>query len=210
MPLLKRCVYALIALRQILADACIQETYDTRLRDLQQEIQEQIVDLLVDSSSVVKRAILQHTAGLCVFFGRQKTNDVLLSHMITYLNDREWLLREAFFGGIVSVAAHVGARSLEEYILPLMIQALSGSFRAYLQSHASRSFILYTDVEEFVVAKVLSALTSLADLGLFQKLRAWELMSAATGFLYHPNIWIRQGVSSFCENTIRHQFHRVR
>lgn len=105
----------------------LQESYDTRLRDLQQEIEEQIVELLVDSSTVVKRAILQHSAGLCTFFGRQKTNDVFLSHMITYLNDRDWLLREAFFGSIVSVAAHVGARSLEEYILPLMIQALSGA-----------------------------------------------------------------------------------
>lgn len=46
--------------------------------------------------------------------------------MITYLNDREWLLRYAFFDAIVDVAACAGGRSLEEYILPLMIQALSG------------------------------------------------------------------------------------
>jgi phosphoinositide-3-kinase regulatory subunit 4 len=46
--------------------------------------------------------------------------------MITYLNDRDWLLRHAFFESIVDVAACVGGRSLEEYILPLMIQALSG------------------------------------------------------------------------------------
>jgi len=49
------------------------------------------------------------------------------------------------------------------------------------------------DVEESVVAKVLVALTSLCELGLFQKMRIWELMSATLGFLYHPNIWIRQG-----------------
>jgi phosphoinositide-3-kinase, regulatory subunit 4 len=48
-------------------------------------------------------------------------------------------------------------------------------------------------MEETVVAKVLNSLTSLAELGLFEKLRIWELMSAATGFLYHPNIWIREG-----------------
>jgi phosphoinositide-3-kinase regulatory subunit 4 len=46
--------------------------------------------------------------------------------MITYLNDRDWLIRYAFFDAIVDVAACVGGRSLEEYILPLMIQALSG------------------------------------------------------------------------------------
>ncbi|ELU36605.1 other/VPS15 protein kinase [Rhizoctonia solani AG-1 IA] len=61
---------------------------------------------------------------------------------------------------IVGVAACVGARSLEEYILPLMIQALS-------------------DVEETVVYKVLSSLTSLSELGLFQKMRIWELLSVA-------------------------------
>lgn len=59
-------------------------------------------------------------------------------------------------------------------------------------------------MEETVVAKVLSALTSLADLGLFQKLRVWELMSAATGFLYHPNIWIREGAAAFIASAVQH------
>lgn len=52
-----------------------------------------------------------------------------------------------------------------------------------------------TDVEETVVAKVLASLTSLSELGLFQKMRIWELMGATIGFLYHPNVWIRQGKS---------------
>ena len=50
------------------------------------------------------------------------------------------------------------------------------------------------DVEETVVAKVLASLTNLCELGLFQKMRIWELMSATLGFLYHPNIWIREGM----------------
>jgi len=54
----------------------------------------------------------------------------------------------------------------------------------------------WADVEETVVAKVLAALTSLCELGLFQKMRIWELMSATLGFLYHPNLWIKQGESS--------------
>jgi len=52
--------------------------------------------------------------------------------MITYLNDRDWLLRYAFFDSIVDVAACAGGRSLEDYILPLMIQALSGSLEPTL------------------------------------------------------------------------------
>lgn len=147
------------------------------------------MSLLVDPSSAVKRAVLHNVSFLCIFFGKPKTNDVLLSHMITYLNDRDWLLRYAFFESIVDVAACVGARSLEDYILPLMIQALSGT--EPLTSCAVCSFSL--DVEETVVAKVLESLTSLCELGLFHKMRMWELMSASVGFLYHPNVWIREG-----------------
>lgn len=46
--------------------------------------------------------------------------------MITYLNDKDWMLRSAFFESIKGVGTFVGAKSLEEYILPLMIQALTG------------------------------------------------------------------------------------
>lgn len=59
-------------------------------------------------------------------FGRTKTNDVLLIRMITYLNDQDWRLRCTFLESIVSVAAFVGATSLEEFVLPLMEQALAG------------------------------------------------------------------------------------
>lgn len=108
-------------------------SYDAGIEELQRHIQEQLSALLMDKSSVVKRAVLHDISSLCIFFGRQKTNDVLLSHMITYLNDRDWLLRYAFFESIVDVAACLGGRSLEEYILPLMMQALSGEHHLYHQ-----------------------------------------------------------------------------
>ena len=111
--------------------------------------------------------------------------------MITYLNDRDWLLRQAFFESIVDVAACAGGRSLDEYILPLMVQALSGEEFPFVQG----VILTCADVEESVVARVLSALTSLCELGLFQKMRIWELMSATLCFFYHPNVWIRQGLS---------------
>ncbi|KZT22328.1 WD40 repeat-like protein [Neolentinus lepideus HHB14362 ss-1] len=160
-------------------------SYDASMQDLQNIVQDHLSILLVDASSVVKRAVLHNISSLCIFLRRQKTNDVLLSHMLTYLNDREWLLRYAFFDSIVDVAACVGGKSLEEYILPLMIQALS-------------------DVEETVVAKVIASLTSLCELGLFQKMRIWELMSATLCFLYHPNSWIRQGAAAFIASAAKH------
>lgn len=61
---------------------------------------------------------------------------------------------------------------------------------------ASPDVLTGADVEESVVARVLFALTSLCELGLFQKMRIWELMSATLCFFYHPNVWIRQGSSS--------------
>ena len=95
------------------------------LQDLQNSIQEHLSALLMDPSSIVKRAVLHDISYLCIFL-RQRTNDVILSHMITYLNDRDWLLRYAFFDSVVDVAACLGGRNLEEYIFPLMTQALSG------------------------------------------------------------------------------------
>jgi len=186
------------------------------MAELQYGIQEQLSALLMDPSSTVKRAILHDISSLCIFLGRQKTNDVLLSHMITYLNDRDWLLRHAFFESIVDVAACAGGRSLEEYILPLMIQALSGEYSEFqncwiLLDMADQGFFLFcdSDVEETVVAKVLATLTSLCELGLFQKMRIWELMSATLGFLYHPNVWIRQGedFNNFWGSLLRCAFH---
>ncbi|KAF9914479.1 Serine/threonine-protein kinase [Lobosporangium transversale] len=157
-------------------------TYDSALRDLQESIEEQIRILLIDPDSNVKRALLSDMTALCVFLGKQRVDDVLLSHMITYLNGRDWMLRSAFFESIVGVGTFVGGRSLEEYILPLMVQAL-------------------TDSEEFVVEKVLKSLASLCDLGLFQKMAIWDLVSVVAPLLCHPNLWIRYGAIGFIAST---------
>ena len=37
----------------------------------------------------MKRALVENgITRLCIFFGRQKANEVVLSHMITFLNDK--------------------------------------------------------------------------------------------------------------------------
>ncbi|KAF9128186.1 Serine/threonine-protein kinase [Mortierella sp. 14UC] len=157
-------------------------TYDSALSDLQATIEDQIRILLVDPDSSVKRALLSDMSSLCIFLGKQRVDDVLLSHMITYLNGRDWMLRSAFFESIVGVGTFVGGRSLEEYILPLMVQAL-------------------TDSEEFVVEKVLKSLASLCDLGLFQKMAIWDLVGVVAPLLCHPNLWIRYGAIGFIAST---------
>ena len=89
----------------------------------------------------------------------------------------------------------VGARSLEEYILPLMIQALTGVL--YLLIWRKLTFLLtdsqLTDSEEFVVERVLNSLTSLAEVKLIQKAKLKELASLILPLLCHPNVWLRYG-----------------
>jgi phosphoinositide-3-kinase regulatory subunit 4 len=98
------------------------------LIEIQAVVEEQATVLLVDSTSNVKRAMLSSIADLCLFFGRQKSSETVLSHIMTYLNDREWSLRLAFFDGIVGVGAFIGMKAIEEYVLPLMVQALAGMY----------------------------------------------------------------------------------
>lgn len=96
------------------------------LLEIQTVVEEQATTLLVDYSPAVKRSMLSSIADLCLFFGRQKSSETVLSHIMTYLNDRDWLLRLAFFDGIVGVGAFIGIKAIEEYVLPLMLQALAG------------------------------------------------------------------------------------
>jgi phosphoinositide-3-kinase regulatory subunit 4 len=106
----------------------VQPDYDVSLDELLETLADQAGSVLVDAKSEVRRAALAHITQLCLVFGRTKTNDVLLIRMITYLNDQDWRLRCTFLESIVSVAAFVGATSLEEFVLPLMEQALAGMF----------------------------------------------------------------------------------
>ena len=96
------------------------------LSEIQASVDEHAAILLVDSSANVKRAVLETVSDLSAFFGRQRANETVLSHVMTYLNDRDWSLRLAFFDGIVNVGAFMGMKAVEEYVLPLMLQSLSG------------------------------------------------------------------------------------
>ncbi|KAI9096422.1 hypothetical protein DFS34DRAFT_581299 [Phlyctochytrium arcticum] len=170
-------------------------SFDSSLRDLQEIVQEEVTTLLIDSDPIVKRTLLCEMPRLCIIFGRQKANDVLLSHMITYLNDTDWQLRSAFFESVVGVGTFVGGRSLEEYILPLMIQALTGKFLSFYRLRHYAKLLI--DSEEFVVEKALNALTSLAELGLLQKPRLKELANIISPLMLHPNTWTRFGAIAF-------------
>ncbi|KAJ5690829.1 hypothetical protein N7462_005221 [Penicillium macrosclerotiorum] len=154
-------------------DATYHNLYDVARVDLLEYFEVHTKALLTDTDISVRRAFLGSVSSLCVFFGHVKANEVILSHLNTYLNDRDWILKCAFFETVVGVAAYVGSTSLEQYILPLMVPSM-------------------TEPEEFIVEKVIRSLASMADLGLFQRSTTWDLLHIVIGFVVHPNIWIRE------------------
>jgi phosphoinositide-3-kinase regulatory subunit 4 len=158
--------------------ASAQALFDSSRNTLVLYFQEHSKLLLTDNDSAVRRAFLRSVSKLCVFFGRNKANDIILSHLNTYLNDKDWMLRSAFFETITGIATYLGGVALEDYIMPLMVQSL-------------------TDPEEYVVEKVLRSLASMAELGLFQRSKVWELVDVVGRFTVHPNLWIREAAVGF-------------
>lgn len=155
-----------------------QNLFDVARSDLIEHFESHAKSLLTDNDASVRRAFLRSVTSLCVFFGSPRASDVVLSHLNTYLNDRDWILKSAFFQTIVGVATFIGGTGFEDFILPVMVQAL-------------------TDPEEFVVGQVLSSFASMAELGLFQRSKLWEMVDVTARFLMHPNIWIREAAAHF-------------
>lgn len=100
-------------------------TYDASHQQLQSQIHDCINNLLTDPSSAVRRALVSNITPLCVFLGRSGTSDVF-GLMVTHLNDRDWLSRFTFFAATVGVSTCIGSKNVDEYVLPLMTQALAG------------------------------------------------------------------------------------
>lgn len=121
--------------------------------------------LLTDPQNLVKQTLMESGINkLCVFFGKQKANDILLSHVITFLNDKEDKeLRGSFFECIVGVAAYVGWHS-SPILMPLLQQGLA-------------------DPEEFVTTKAISAMATLTELGLLHKSALYQLLYETMVFL---------------------------
>lgn len=142
-------------------------------RKLTRQFEDLAVSLLTDNQPFVKMALLGNILPLCHFFGREKTNDIILSHLITYLNDRNPVLRISLIQAISGVAILLGPITLEQYILPLLIQTT-------------------TDSEELVVVNVLQSLKILCKVGMIRKKFFYDIVSVTSTLLLHPNVWIRQ------------------
>ncbi|KAG6007620.1 hypothetical protein E4U21_005701 [Claviceps maximensis] len=158
-------------------DANFESVFDNAGRELFEVLESHTKQLVEDSDVYVRRAFLASVPELCMFF-QEHSNDILLTHLNTYLNDRDWMLKCAFFDTVVGIATFLGSTSLEEFMLPLMLQALA-------------------DGEETVVQAVLHSLAHLAGLGLLSRPRVWELADLVARFTMHPNMWIREAATRF-------------
>ena len=64
--------------------------YHGEVAALHQQVVSLVTTLLEDNTNCVKQVLVTESAArLAVWLGRQKANDVLLSHMITFLNDKD-------------------------------------------------------------------------------------------------------------------------
>lgn len=159
-------------------EATFHGLFDVARVDLVSHFEDATKALITDPDQSVRRAFLGSVSSLCVFFGSSKASDVILSHLNTYLNDQDWILKCSFIEVLVGVAAFVGVTNLERFILPLMIQSL-------------------TDPENFVVERVLRSLASMAQIGLLQKATLWSVMTIVVRFLAHPSLLIREASAHF-------------
>lgn len=142
---------------------------------LEDSFEEMTIQIMTDPVTDVRIGLLHNILPLCAFFGKDKTNDVILSHLITYLNDKDSQLKLAFVSSIVTISIFVGIVSVELYILPLLTQAL-------------------TDPSELVVVELIRAFTELVKIGFIRKKYTWDLVNSTVMLLLHPNEMIRSSV----------------
>ncbi|KAJ0412473.1 hypothetical protein ATCC90586_005493 [Pythium insidiosum] len=111
---------------------------------------QRLVPFLLELVDDANRTFYEAASGICAAnfcdFGDAKDGAII--GLITFLNDRDWELRGAFFEHITGVCAFVGRVTVELYILPCIEQALF-------------------DVHEIVITKALECLGALCQLGLF-------------------------------------------
>ncbi len=118
--------------------------YEVELAALHESVGQMVSVLMSDSANAVRQAMLEDgVRQLAEFFGMSKgrftnrifvqkmynnsyifytANDIILSHMITFLNDKDDAqLRDSFYRNIVDVVAYIGWPSTQ-IIIPLLQQ----------------------------------------------------------------------------------------
>jgi phosphoinositide-3-kinase regulatory subunit 4 len=152
--------------------ADLKVSYAGELNDLQDTILRLVIDMLTVGGAAVKRILLVEITRVCVFLGKARTNNEVLPHLITVLNEKhDWQLRAAFFENIIGISIYVG-RTVFSHLLPCIEQALF-------------------DNSEFVIQRVLYSLSLLIELKLLEKYQILDMVAKISPCLVHPSAWIR-------------------
>eukprot|EP01156_Anaeramoeba_ignava_P011516 Anaeramoba_ignava/a483709_22.p1 GENE.a483709_22~~a483709_22.p1 ORF type:complete len:1912 (+),score=612.18 a483709_22:65-5800(+) len=160
-------------------------TYTEQLDFLRSQFSAQLFKLFDDESQNVKRVLVKNITELGVFFGTEISNDTLLPLLITFLNDKDWQLRNEFFDHILDLLPFLVTKTVKNIILPCVIEFL-------------------TDPEEFVVEKTVHLLAVFVILGLLNDLDLQKVSDKAMPLLVHPNIWIKNSAVTLCSSIAKH------
>lgn len=164
----------------LFADAAAPAAPDDMRDQLDYDLESLALTLLTDPCATVKQHLVLHIAPLCRALGVDRTNDLVLPHLITFLNDPNTALRLALFGALLELAPFIGAVAFEQYVLPLVVQTLC-------------------DPELFVVLKALELLHGVVAQRLVNPrldsnaLAVYhEILASCLHLVLHPNEWVRQ------------------
>ena len=157
--------------------------YNKELKALQKSFQFISYGILTDKEISVRVELMlnENLVQLCTFFGKQKTNEVIFSHLITFLNERiNFELRFAFYQCIRPIASYLGIQS-SPVIKPLLQQG-------------------FTDAEETVINQSILTTAYLCESELMTKKTALELVDDAIPLIVHPNLSIRHSTVQLIVN----------
>ncbi|XP_065214852.1 phosphoinositide 3-kinase regulatory subunit 4 isoform X2 [Planococcus citri] len=160
-------------------------TFESEVATLHEMIRQCVSSLFTDSQNIVKRTLIENgIVRLCTFFGKIKSNEIVLSHMVTFLNDKnDKQLRASFFDCIPGVAGYIGI-FCTDMLIPLLLQGT-------------------TDSEEYIIRKAINSMSAMTELGLFKKSTLLTLINGTACLMIHPNLWIRRAVVGFIKRITR-------
>ncbi|CAH8499372.1 unnamed protein product [Schistosoma turkestanicum] len=153
---------------------------------LRLHVQERLVALFSDPNPHVRLALMNTNGLSCLasFFGRSGTNGTLLSHMITFLNDKcKPELRAAFFRQVSPLASLTGAQ-----------------FVTILRSLLEQGLI---DPDDMVIEECLHCLTNLLRRKLLSAPIAVSFLTQSLALTAHPCLRIRQGSVAYITSFAR-------
>lgn len=161
------------------ADADSNVSFDLELGEIRDSIAQIATQLLRDPQPEVRQTMaLGGAAMLCSILGRKLAADVLLSHMITFLNERQWRTRLAFFKSLVQVAVFVGVQA-SDVVTPLIASGMR-------------------DPETLVIQQALKSGAILVEHRLLKKSTMYDLLNQSViPLLSHPSLCIRFAACSF-------------